>query len=444
MRSQLILSFVLICTVPLCAQVERQSVQQPGGGDSADMLLPPPVSGQAYSMQYLSEQSSNYLRGRMSFNTSYIDNLYAGSSEASVSETTLSVLPTISLNRTSSLQHLTLTYSPGFTFYQPTSSLNEIDQSAVLDFQRNLSPHSTLTLHDGFEDSSTSFGYINLGTGGVQGIPISVTPGIIPPFAQRLSNVATAEFTLQTARNSMVGGSGTVTLVNYPNPSQTTGLFDGTARGGSAFYSHRLTGNQYTGVAYQYMDMLTNPSGTLESDSQTHDFSAFYTIYLASDVPLSVVAGPQYYHVKESSLPSYSSWTPAFAASIGWQGDYASYALSYSQSVTGAGGLLGAFHTKSATAAIRWQVAPTWSAGVSGAYANNHAVNSSIITNGENGHTLMGSISVEHQIGEQLGIRFQYDHLHASYAGIPSFLNNPDSNRGTVSLWWQFTRPLGR
>lgn len=445
MRPRLILTVALLWSVPLAGQMSARSDAGSASNNEAEMLLPPPVNGRSFPTQYRAEQMSNYFRGRMRVDSSYVQNLYAGTGATSVNETTISILPTFTFDRESELQRLSISYSPGYTSYRPTSALNELDQSAVVSFQRNLTLHSTLSINDGFVDSSTSFGFSNLATaGGIQGVPVSVTPGIIPPFTQRLTNVADAEVTVQTGRNTMIGASGLVTLLHYPNQSQTPGLYDGTSRGGSAFYSHRLTRNQYAGLIYTDMDMLTDPASVNESDTRVQDASVFYTIYLASQVPLSIVAGPQHYHVTQSGTPTLSSWVTSLAASIGWQGEYVSYALSYSQSVTGAGGLFGAFRSKSGTAQLRWRIAPSWSAGLSGQYANNRTVGSNTFSNIENGHTLGGSVAVEHSIGAQLGVSFEYDRLHASYVGIPSFLNNPDSNRGTVSLWWQFTRPFGR
>jgi hypothetical protein len=38
----------------------------------------------------------------------------------------------------------------------------------------------------------------------------------------------------------------------------------------------------------------------------------------------------------------------------------------------------------------------------------------------------------------------EYDRLHESYGNIPAIAANPDIDRVSISLNYQFTRPLGR
>ena len=90
------------------------------------MLAPPPVSGANYPVAFTSEERSNYLRGGVTFNTAYSDNvLGATSSGLPVSDVSYSVWPTIALDATTPRLHSVLSYAPGFTFYQRTSSRNE-------------------------------------------------------------------------------------------------------------------------------------------------------------------------------------------------------------------------------------------------------------------------------------------------------------------------------
>ena len=105
------------------------------------MLTPPPVSVDAYPKEVGSEKRSNYLRVGVNFNTAYIDNLYPGSGSAVIGETTYSILPTVAFDATSYRQHGAVVYSSGFTFYQPTSALNEINHNAILSYRFRLTPH---------------------------------------------------------------------------------------------------------------------------------------------------------------------------------------------------------------------------------------------------------------------------------------------------------------
>ena len=139
-----------------------------------------------------------------------------------------------------------------------------------------------------------------------------------------------------------------------------------------------------------------------------------------------------------------SSWAPAVTASMGWQADRVSLAGSYSQSVTAAGGLAGAFHTKSANAALRWRVARTWLIGGSGSYSINKAVSAGSQTESTNGNPLWGSAMVEHPIGRQLSLTFNYDRIHQEYDGVAAIAADPDSDRFSFSISWKFQRPLGK
>ena len=114
------------------------------------MLMPAPISGAGYSMGFTSETRSNYLRGGLTFSTAYDTDAATGANGRPVSELSYSIWPTISLDQTRSRLHWVLTYSPGFTFYQKTSGLNQADQNLAVDLKYRVSPHVTLEVRDTF------------------------------------------------------------------------------------------------------------------------------------------------------------------------------------------------------------------------------------------------------------------------------------------------------
>lgn len=436
MRTQLPL-IIMLSAGAAFAQA-RQSAPAPV--QTTQMATPPPVSGLSYATQVGSEVQRNYLRGGLTYSTSYVDNFYANSGNPSVAETTISILPTLALDASSARQHATVTYSPGFTLFYPSNALNEVDHTAAVNYEFRLTPHATVSAMERFQDSSSP--YFPSDEGIVSGVPVSTTPGAVPPFAKRLTNFANAEITMQTGLNDMVGASGISTVLHYPNTSQTPGLFDSNSFGGTAFYNHRLSGSQYVGATYQYLDMLTYPAEG-ETTTTTSTVMGFYTIYPSPKLSLSVSGGPQYYRVGAPLQTPLSSWVPSEMGSIGWQGDRTSFAASYSQSVTGAGGLLGAYHTGNANASMRWRLARTWTAGVSGTYAINKSVGSTPAMTAGNGHTLAGSASLQHPIRGQVSLAFNYERAHQSYGQVPVIAANPDSDRVSVAITWNFMHPLG-
>jgi hypothetical protein len=277
MFARVCLSLVLLAAFPAWSQVQPAAVGDDAPAqDDQQMQTPPPVNNADYPIEVGAEARSNYLRGGLIYNTSYIDNLYAGAGATSVAETTFTVLPTLSLDQTLPRQHLSLAYSPGFTFYQPSSALNEVDQNLNAVYQYRVMPHMTLNAREGFQKSSTSYGSADSIDGGaVPGSLLPLTPGIVAPFAERLTNSASAQFSFQFSPVGMVGASGNLMKVDYPNQSEAVGLFDSNERGGGAFYNRRISKSQYMGLTYQYSWILSTPEGA-ESESQINTLQGFY------------------------------------------------------------------------------------------------------------------------------------------------------------------------
>jgi hypothetical protein len=407
------------------------------------MQTPPPVSGASYPTAYTSEQRSNYLRGGLTFTTAYSDNVLGGTTAHPVSDVSYSIFPSIALDRTTTRMHWVLTYSPGFTFYQRVSSRNQDNQDVSIDFKYRLSPHVTLSLRDTFQKSSSVLDQPDLPsanpvTGSAQGPGIA----IIAPLADQLTNNGNAEITYQFSVNGMIGASGTFTNLYYLDSTQVPGLSDSSTQGGSAFYSHRLSKKHYIGASYQYQRILAYPSGMPQNETQTNTILAFYTLYLTPTLSLSASAGPQHYDVNQFPFPSAQSWSPAVTASAGWQASHTNVAASYSRTVSGGGGLVGAFHSNTANLSARQQLSRNWNAGVVGTYSMNKTVSLLFPTPG--GHSISGSASIQRRLGQHFNAEAGYTRLHQSYGEIAAISTAPDTNREWVSITYQFARPLGR
>jgi hypothetical protein len=445
MLAQICLGMAIFAVLPCWSQVAPSATGGEGAPDeTSEMKTPPPVSGQSYPTEVGTETRSNYLRGGIIFNASYIDNYLAGGSASPIGEQTYTVLPTVSYDQMIARQHVTLKYSPGFTFYEPSSALNEMDQNVNVTYQYRLTPHMTLNAQDGFQRSSTAYGLEDSNDGGaVSGTPPNVTPGIFAPFAERMMNTAGAEFSYQFSPVGMVGASGSFMNLDYPNPTQSDGLYNSDQRGGGGFYNRRISAAQYIGVNYQYSWVISYPSNA-QSVTQTQTVDGYYSVYAKHNLTLSVSGGPQRYTVSQSSQPASASWGPSVTGSVGWQQPHTNIAISYSRSVTSGGGLLGAFESNSGNASMRWQLSQTWTAGASGSYASNKSVTPLSFGSVEGAHSISGQATVGHAIGRDLNLNFEYDRLHQSYGGIAAIANDPNSDREMISLAWQFTRPLGR
>jgi len=438
MLSRICMGLLLSVAIPIWSQVEPSATGPPA--TESEMQTPPPVSGQAYPTATGSETRSNYLRVGLSISTAYDDNVIPSTSAKPIGDFTYSIDPTFTLDQSTPRANRTLTYSPGFTLYQNTSALNAINQNALARFQYRLSPHTTMSLRDSFVQSSNVFNQPDSGVSASTELP---TAAVVAPFADQINDAASAELSYQFSANGMIGGSGTYTMLKYTNPTQASGLPNSNSQGGSAFYNRRLSSTQYIGVTYQFSRMVSSLANA-PSETQMHTINSFYTIYLKHALTLSVSGGPQHFNVAESPLPPSASWTPSVTASIGWQRSHTNLAASYSRTVTGAGGLLGAFQSNSASASARWQFARTWTIGSAGNYSDQKNVVPSFLSSTPGGSTISGNVSVQHPMSDHLNVGFGYNRIHQSYSGIAVISTTPDTDQVSISVSYQFVRPLGR
>lgn len=456
------LGSLLLVSVPVWPQENPPSIPVPAvsgpvislspndDNDSDRMLTPPPVSGQAYPVSFASEERANCLRGGLGFTTAYTDNAVGSVAGHPVSDVSYSVAPFIALDETTPRMHLVSTYAPGFTFYQRESSLNEADQNASINFQYRVSPHVTFSARDGFQKSSNVFNQPDLASAGaVSGGTQEGNFSVIAPIADRLSNFGNVGITYQFAANSMVGASGSFTNLHYPDQAEVPGLFDSSTQAGSAFYSLRLSKMHYLGVAYQYQRLVSYPTGG-QSETQTHAFLLFYTLYAKSRFSVSLFggpqeanSGPQFLDTTSTPSPASRSWSPAAGASLSWQGPLSSLAISYAHLISGGGGLIGAVRSDSASASFRQQLMHRLSGSLAIGYAQNDllAVTSQV---NENGHTVSGTAALQQQFGQHIDLQLGYMRLHQDYSTVAVLAATPNTNREFVSISYQFSRALGR
>lgn len=439
----------LLATAPLWAQVAS-----PDANDSkADtnvvdrMLTPPPVSGQAYPVALESEEHSNYLRYGVTFSSAYSDNVLGAVNGPPVSDVGYSVWPTVGLDETTSRVHWELMYAPGFTFYQHTSARNEADQNASLGVQYRLSPHVTFSAHDNFQRSSSVFNQPDFASGTVSGGLSPANGSVVPPLADRLSNLGNVEITYQYGANDMVGMSGAFNNLHYLDSAQVPGLWDASSQAGTAFYSYRISHQNYLGATYQYQRLITSSAGS-QNETDTHGVFLFYTFQPTLRFSLSFLGGAQLANTSEPAeislgIAAFSArnWTPAGGASQNWQGQRTGVAVSYSHSISSGGGLSTAVHLDDASAVVRQQFTRNLTGSLTGFYANNNLIGPAALSS--NGHTLGLTAAAARSFGEHWTVQLGYTRMHLNYA-IPVIAGAPDTNREFVSVSYNFTRPLGR
>src|SRR5271157_3122361 len=411
-------------------------------GDDVPMSAPPPVSGQAYSTAFASEMQSNILRAGLTVSTSYSSNVQGGDNP--VGDVYYSIWPTLALDANTTRLHWVFNYSPGFTFYQNISGRDQADQNVALNFQYRLSPHVTVILQDSFQKASNPFNQPNpLSATPVSGSASAPTLAVIAPGVDQRQNAANVQVTYQFNTNAMAGLGGTLSNLQYPNSEEAQGLYDSNSTGGSAYYSRRLSEKYDIGVSYQYMDIAAyEAGGHSNTQTQTQTIFVFCTAHLKPTLSLSLSVGPQHSDATQAPLPPSRSWATLAMASLGWQGQRTSLAASYSQMVTSGGGLAGAYHSNMANVSGRWQVSRTWTVGLAASYSLYKALTPAFLGSTSGGHSVSGTASVQHPLGQHLTMQAGYTRIQQSYGGIAAISATPGINQEFVSVSYQFARPL--
>jgi hypothetical protein len=155
--------------------------------------------------------------------------------------------------------------------------------------------------------------------------------------------------------------------------------------------------------------------------------------------------GPQFSAGPTTPLPGSRTWKPAGGASMNWQGQFTSAAVSYSHMVSSGGGLIAAVQMDAASASFRQQLTRSLSASLAGGYGQSTVVGglSQVPSSSTNGHSISGTASLQQQFGQHLNVQLGYTRLHQSF-NITAISTTPDTNREFVSVSYQFARPLGR
>jgi hypothetical protein len=432
--------FIRVCLIVLLAAGRVWSQVDAGAAPAAEdpMVTPSPVNVEGVSPAFVAEQEhTNYLRGGLTVSTAYDDSL---SRIAAPSDVSYSVRPSIAIKESGTRLLWNLFYSPGYTFYQQNTTLNQSDHDLAVNFQYRLSPHVTLTLMDSLTKSSVFSFPLNPNSIGTEtGILQTPNQSVFAPVADRISNNADGQVTYQFSANGMIGASGTETEQHFLHLSQVPGLFNWSTRGATAFYTYRLSRKHYIGATYQFQQLLSHPNGT---ETQTHGAFLFYTLYANPMLSLALFGGPQHSEISGLTIPTKLGWSPAGGATLGWQGLRSSANLSFAHRVIDGGGLQSPVLSNSIDLSIRRLLTNNLTVRLVGGYATNSLVDPMLP--GSGGHTLAGRLTLVRTIGEHFSVQLGYARVHQSYSNIPAISSGPDRNLAWVSFSYNFQRPLGR
>ena len=290
------------------------------------------------------KKRSNYLAGGLVFTAAYVDNLMLVGNASRSSDETYSLLPTIGLDRKTPRQSESLSYSAGFTI------LSEYERSEWSDPER-------LRLVTDF--ISPSMRYLFLGLVSTELQPVqpgqsvrrgrslriagSSTGALIAPFAKPASELERARaLSTSTSRTAMIGGSGSYSFLQFLERFDDQGLNNEDTAGADRVLQPQVWPDHYAGVTYQFSKFVTHPVDTYTVTTPCSGFTRTIS-RRAFPSPFLVVRSTT--RPGRRRLRSQSAWTPAVQGSLGWQNAQTNLTASYSHIVSGAGGLVGTYHS---------------------------------------------------------------------------------------------------
>jgi hypothetical protein len=422
-------------------------MQSEGEAEDASSTLPQIPSflgGQGINTTVLSKMDrSNYLRAGLNVGSAYDDNPYLVSSGAT-SNTSVSIFPSIQIEETSSRIRWDLGYAAGLTINQNFTNQNDTSQSLTLDSQFRLSPHVNLRVAEYFSRTS---GFFDSGTG--TGVVGSGGPNasLVAPLSTQRSSMTTVETNYHFALSDLVGASGTFYDLHFTNTPQGTVLANSQTATGTAFWIHRLVGEDWGGISYHFERITFNPVG----ETRVHSFFFMDSLGISKRFTLTGFIGPQYSEnnglvpgVGGQSVQS-NGWSLAGGVEGGWKNQHNSVSAGYSRSISDGGGLLGSVRLQTVHGTFRHQLTPGWAAALTGSYGKNDSLLVPSASTASSINFTSVGVSAERSVGKSLGFRIGYSHDFQQQVGLPAPSPTLDANRNRffVTLSYQWAKPLG-
>jgi hypothetical protein len=441
MRTFILMTFLLSSLLLALGQDAPAPAYGLSGDHASDdaMVLPAMVSGDSESALFPAEgERSNYLNAGLSFGTAYDDNTL-GTATNPVGDLSFTVAPFVSIEQTRARLRWQADYAPGFTFYRRLSDRNQDDQNLSAGFEYRLTEHMTMRLKDAFLKSSNFLGGLAQTQQSPFGVLQQSNSTLITPVTNRVSNTGSAEVTYQFGPNSVVGARGISNELLFPDSVQTAGLADSHSQSAEGFLTHRLARIHWVGVTYHFQRILTDMN---EARNSSHAVLATYTIDFTPTMSLSVFAGPQYSGSSSQLAPASAKWLPAVGMTYNWQTTRSAFTVGAAHRISDGGGLQGAVQLTSFESSFRYEWARRWTLRLGGSYGRNELIQT-IGLPLQDLASLIGLVSVSHQIGEHLSVEAGYVRAHQRALGA-SVVSSYDRNRPQITISYSFSRPLGR
>lgn len=371
------------------------------------------------------------------------------------------VSPSMVLQQTRRRTTWDLNYTGGLTIAQHDPANNNGTQnttSVAAQMHHLFGPHTLLELRQDFLMTNNPFGQADQGqtVSAVSGTgQLNSSAGV--PIATRTSFVSSGALTYQFSRRSSLGINGSFSSLRFRDLPKLSGvdvnLIDGRTTTGRVFYVLDISRGQRIGAEYQVQDLRFGGDAAHTLDQTVFLFDE---IHLRSNMTLTLFGGPGYTHLHNnvlvpssggtpSVLPSLrDEWSPSGGASYTWQGKRLAVRLTGSSLITDGGGALGTVRAFSGSGELREDLSKRWTGTLGYTYSDGRLIGGPINNGASRITTEQASVGVVHHLSQQISMTAEYAHLRQLGGGAVTPYSTGDHNRASVSMTYQFVRPLGR
>ena len=425
----------------------------------AQSSAPQVADGRTGPLALASERSrTNLLVGSLNVANFYDSNSLLDN-ENRLGDFTWSIQPQLTLLGTRRHLRWSFGYSPTITVDQRLPVRDLFAHSLGLDFQYQATRRLTVRLRDSLRVETHLLDRLN---------PQPFIPefsvldrpndSVLTPIARRIYQEAGLDLDYLVGPRTIVGISGSFFQNRFrslPGPTAVDeSLVDSRSEGARAFYSHRFSRRHSAGAMYQFQSLSFKQG---EAGARIHTIFYIHSVALTPTQSLSLFLGPEFSHIQDQILVTFdlgflvaqfkvktsnAIHSLSGGATYEWQGKRTALRASWVRRISDGAGLFGASRLQSGSGELRRQLARRWTARLGLGYGSTSALG--LVSSSAAYRTLSATGSISYTLGEHLSMDFHYARLHQiNSSTLPSILIG-DHDQFSVSLTYQFARPLGR
>src|SRR3989454_10616492 len=426
---------------------------------TAQSSMPQVADGQTGSLALAGERSrTNMLMGSLNV-ANFYDNKGFSDNENRLGDFSWSIQPQLILLGTRRHLRWSFGYSPTITVDQRLPVRDLFAHNLGLDFQYQATRRLTVRLRDSLRVETHLLDRLN---------PQPFIPefsvldrpndSVLTPIARRIYQEAGLDLDYLVGPRSIVGISGNFSQNRFrslPDPTAVDkSLIDSQSEGARAFYSHHLSRRHSAGAMYQFQGLSFKQG---DAGARVHTIFYIHSIALTPTQSLSLFVGPEFSRIQDQIVVTFDLFlvvvqlkVKTFAAihslsggaTYEWHGKRTALRTTWVRRLNDGAGLFGASRFQSANGELRRQLARRWAAGLGVGYGSTSALGLAPSSAAYRALSVTGSVS--YALAEHLAFGFRYARLHQIGQGnlLPNRLG--DHDQFSVSLAYEFARPMGR